>query len=82
MFSAKLFWARTTGFAKGRHTPTLKGLAVLWAPQTAKKSTNVGQNLKNPSREFLVAQWVKDLALSLLWLRFNSWPGNFHMPQV
>ena len=33
-----------------------------------------------------MAQWVKDLALSLLWLqsllwhRFDPWPGNFHMP--
>ena len=25
----------------------------------------------------LVTQWVKDLALSLLWLGFNLWPGNF-----
>ena len=23
----------------------------------------------------LVAQWVKDLALSFLWLSFNPWPG-------
>ena len=36
----------------------------------------------------LVAQKVKDLALSLLWLwlllwcGFDPWPGNFHMPQV
>ena len=36
-------------------------------------------------RSSLVAQWVKDLALSLLWLesllwrRFWSWPRNFHM---
>ena len=35
-----------------------------------------------------VAQWVKDAALSLLWLRpllwqgFDPWPGNFHMPWV
>ena len=35
--------------------------------------------------EFLVAQWVKDLASSLLWLgsqlwhRLDPWPGNFHM---
>ena len=35
------------------------------------------------------AQWVKDLVLpylwvgrSQLWLRFNSWPRNFHMPWV
>ena len=33
-----------------------------------------------------MAQWVKDLALSLQWLgsllrrRFNPWPRNFHMP--
>ena len=30
----------------------------------------------------LVAQWIKDLALSLLWLRFNPWPGNFFMLQA
>ena len=34
----------------------------------------------------LVAQWVKDLVLSLmqlwslLWHRFDLWPRNFHMP--
>ena len=27
-------------------------------------------------------QWLKDLTLSLLWLRFSPWPGNFHMPQA
>ena len=33
-------------------------------------------------------QWVKDLvwslqqAESLLWHGFDSWPGNFHMPQA
>ena len=25
---------------------------------------------------------VKDSALSLLWLRFDPWPGNLHMPRV
>ena len=36
----------------------------------------------------LVAQWVKDLTLSLqqfrslLWCSFSLWPGNFHVPQV
>ena len=25
-----------------------------------------------------MAQWVKDLALSLLWHRSDPWPGNFH----
>ena len=35
-----------------------------------------------------MVQWVKDLALSLLWLgsllwcQFKPWPRNFHMPQV
>ena len=29
---------------------------------------------------FHVTQWVKDLALSLLWRGFDSWPRNFHMP--
>ena len=29
-----------------------------------------------------MAQWVKDLVLSLLWLEFSPWPGNFCMPQV
>ena len=28
----------------------------------------------------LVAQWVKDLALSLLWCGFYPWPGNSHIP--
>ena len=31
-------------------------------------------------RSFFVAQWVKDLALSLLWQEFDPWPGNFQMP--
>ena len=25
---------------------------------------------------------VKDLVLSVLWLRFNPWPGKFHTPWV
>ena len=28
----------------------------------------------------LVAQWVKDPALPLLWCKFCPWPGNFLMP--
>lgn len=28
------------------------------------------------------AQWVKDLWLSLLWVGFNIWPGNFPMLKV
>ena len=29
-----------------------------------------------------MAQQVKDPGLSLLWHGFDTWPGNFHMPQV
>ena len=29
-----------------------------------------------------MAEQVKDPALSLQWLRFDPWPGNFLMPQV
>ena len=39
------------------------------------------QLFKNtPMMEFLVAQWVKVPALSLLWLRFEPQPRNFCMP--
>ena len=31
------------------------------------------------NRSSLVAQWVKNLALSLLWLGFDPWPRNFHL---
>lgn len=27
-----------------------------------------------------MAQPVKDLTFSLLWLWFSPWPGNFHLP--
>ena len=32
--------------------------------------------------EFPCGLEVKDLALSLLWLRCDPWPRNFHMPWV
>ena len=35
-----------------------------------------GKVMSNESS--LVAQYVKDPALSLLWLEFNPWPRNFH----
>ena len=44
--------------------------------------------IEKNQREFLVAQQVKDPALSLQSLGlllqngFNPWPGNFHMPQM
>ena len=33
-------------------------------------------------KEFPDGLAVKELALSLLWLRFNPWPGNFFTPQA
>ena len=38
--------------------------------------------LKTKIRSSLVAQWVKDLALSLLRHGFGSWPWNFRVPQT
>ena len=29
-----------------------------------------------------MAPWVKDLVLSLVWYRFDSWPRKFHMTLV
>ena len=29
-----------------------------------------------------MAQWVKDIGLSLLWYRLNPWLYNFHVPQA
>ena len=29
-----------------------------------------------------LVQWVKYQALPQLWLGFDPWPGNFHMPWV
>ena len=34
----------------------------------------------NEELEFPGGPVVKDLVLSLLWLRFDPWPGNFCMP--
>ena len=51
----------------------------------------LGQNLlkeRGWCQSSLVAQWVKDTASlpwwlrSLLWYRFDPWPGNFHIPWV
>ena len=52
---------------------TKEGMKFLRLSSTAKKSI-LG--------EFPGGLAVKDLALSLLWLWFNSWPGNFHIPWV
>ena len=49
-------------------------------------SSFMGFVLKGRERSPLVPQQIKDLALSLqwlrplLWCRFHPWPGNFHMP--
>lgn len=34
---------------------------------------------KKPRQEYPDSLAVKDLSLSLLWLKFDPWPGNFQM---
>ena len=64
-----------------RHQPTRTKSCPL---QPSPKMLSLKTSLAVP----LVTQWVKDLALSLLWLgphlwpRFKSWPGNFQMPRA
>ena len=38
--------------------------------------------MKKTLRSSFVAQWFKDLALSLQLLGLSPWPQNLHMPQV
>lgn len=38
--------------------------------------------IRKTSKEFIGSPAVKVRALSLLWLRFDLWPGNFHIPWV
>ena len=65
-----------------------------WKNQSEKQNTfcpevmTLQLQLKNPNRNFLVAQWVMDLVFSLqwlgplLWCRFSPWLKNIHVPQV
>ena len=70
------------GFELGLTCAGLPGSGPGW-PSLA----NTALFSASPGRSF-VAQWVKDLELSLLWLwlqlwsGFNSWPRNFCMPSV
>ena len=53
-----------------------------------KKSTLTADTKAEKKGRSLAAQWVKDPALSLLWLGsvlwhgLDPWPRNFHMPQA
>ena len=38
--------------------------------------------MNETDQEFPGGLTVRELALSLLWHRFDSWPGNFHTLQV
>ena len=46
------------------------------------KKTNIREFPSSLKGSSLVAQWVKDLLLSVLWLGFDLWLRNFCMPQV
>ena len=63
--------------------------AVGWAGSCSSSSTpNLGAFIclrfsakkTKRKRSSTVAQWGKDRALSLLWCRFDPWPGNFLTP--
>ena len=41
-----------------------------------------GRFEKDMEATSLVAQWVKDPVLSLMWHRLDPWPGKFRMLQV
>ena len=66
------------------------GLLIPTPPVNHWSPPEPGAQLSKQERGWrsLVAQRLKDLALllqwlqSLLWYRFDPWPGNFHMPQV
>lgn len=75
MFSSRmpLCIASGTEFVQAVQTP--KNVTGGWTLfQPAKKEVGV--------RGFLVAERVKDLALSRLCLSFNLWPRNLHMPRA
>ena len=57
------------------------GVAVAMARQKTKKRVNSGTYEKCRLRSSLVAQRVKDLALSLLWLRLLLW-HRFDLPHA
>ena len=60
------------------YDPTLRAFLVKWILRSQWKNENLGA----PA----VVQWIKYSALLQLWhrsqlrLRFNPWPGNFHLP--
>ena len=74
-----------SGFAKG----------VVWATAAVRiqslvqelpcaRSVPIKKQTPNQTRSGVptVVQWVKDPALPQLWLRFDPWTRNFHMPPV
>ena len=78
---------------KGRKERGRPALQTLWVfhevcpvPQLRRKDLFLPTKAKRLLRSSLMAQGVKDPALLLLWLRsmlwrkFNPWPGNFYIP--
>ena len=62
-----------------------KELQIRRTQETHTKTHNQNEKISKASRTFPVAQGVKDLGLSrqwhgsLLWPRFDPWPGNLQM---
>ena len=67
-------------------TPTLAASCAFLALQIASDRKPNTNWLKQKAWSSLVAQWIKDLVVSLqqlgslLQCSFDPWPGNFHMP--
>lgn len=61
--------------------PIRAGTLIKLEMAEARESYSKGASLKTQSGvSSLVAQWVNDLVLSLLWLGFDPCPRNFCMP--
>ena len=60
----------------------LRSAAVRWVAFSKSYKTSLGLSfsISEMMGSSLMAQWVKDSMLSLLWPRFIPCPGNFHMP--
>ena len=93
MDASRIHFRRTTAgtanFALKLHSSVIFGVPTsLHSHHHYLIPPRVHQPKRKQFKELPVAQWVKDLVLSQLWLRslpwcrFDPWPRNFHVPQA